>query len=178
MTNFTCNKLASSFTRSIKPAVILSAVMFTVACASQQKVDRVHSSIYHQQASIQQLQSDMEQVEKERQQVNTELQQLQANSSANEEQIQKTREQLLELDSRQSDINKVMKRVDTSIASNRRSISTIRTQEQKRQAIIKEQQQRWQQITAQTDTKLAEMEQQPLDTTLESNGGGSANAQP
>lgn len=178
MTNFKCNTIASSFTRSIKPAAIISAVMLTAACASQQKVDRVHSSIYHQQASIQQLQSDMEQVEKERQQVNAELQQLQANSSANEEQIQDTRDQLLELDTRQSDINKVMKRVNTSIASNSRSISTIQTKEQKRQAIIKEQQQRWQQITAQTDTKLANMKQQPLETTLESNGSGSANAQP
>lgn len=178
MTNFKCNKIASSFTRSIKPAAIISAVMLTAACASQQKVDRVHSSIYHQQASIQQLQSDMEQVEKERQQVNAELQQLQANSSANEEQIQDTRDQLLELDTRQSDINKVMKRVNTSIASNSRSISTIQTKEQKRQAIIKEQQQRWQQITAQTDTKLANMKQQPLETTLESNGSSSANAQP
>lgn len=178
MTNFKCNKLASILTRSIKPAAIISAVMFTAACASSQKVDRVHSSIYHQQASIQQLQSDMQQVEKEREQVNAELQQMQANSGANEEQIQKTKEQLLELDTRQSDINKVMKRVNTSVASNSRSISTIQTKEQKRQAIIKEQQQRWQQITAQTDTKLADMEQQPLESTLESNGGGSANAQP
>ncbi len=79
---------------------------------------------------------------------------------------------------KRDDINKVMKRVNTSVASNSRSISTIQTKEQKRQAIIKEQQQRWQQITAQTDTKLADMEQQPLESTLESTGGGSANAQP
>ena len=178
MTKLKCDKFASSLSFFIKPAAIMTALVFTAACASSQKVDRVHSSIYHQQASIQQLENDMEQVEKERQQVNAELQQLQANSSVNEEQIRKTKDQLLELDNRQSDINQVMRRVNSSVASNSRSIATINTQEQKRQAIIKEQQRRWQQITAQTDTKLADMEKQPLESTLESNPGGSANAQP
>ena len=68
---------------------ILSAVFVSLlasACASTQKVDRVHASIYHQQTSIQQLQSDMQRVEKQRLQVATELERLQQDGSSNQQQ--------------------------------------------------------------------------------------------
>jgi chromosome segregation ATPase len=168
---------ASFSTNSIKLVAIVSAIVITAACASPQKVDRIHASIYHQQASIQQLQGDMQRVEEEREQVNAELQQLQADSSNREEQIQKTKDELVVLDARQADLNKVMKQVDNKVASNTRTISTINTQERKRQAIIKAQQKRWQQITAQTNTKLADIERQPLDSGLESSGSESTNVQ-
>ncbi len=184
MTNYKCMTFASFSTSStssissIKIAAIASTIVVTAACASPQKVDRIHASIYHQQASIQQLQSDMEQVAKEREQVNAELQQLQTDSSNREEKIQQTKDELVVLDARQADLNKVMKQVNNKVASNTRTISTINTQEKKRQAIIKAQQKRWQQITAQTNTKLADIERRPLDSSLESSGSESANVQP
>lgn len=178
MTNYKCTTFTSFLTSAIKPTILISAITISAACASPQKVDRIHTSIYHQQASIQQLQSDMQQVEQERQQVNAELQQLQADSSSKDEQIRKTKDELVALDAKQADLNKVMKQVNTSVASNTRTISTIQTKERKRRAIIKAQQERWQQITAQTNTKLADIERKPLESGLESSGGDSANVQP
>ncbi len=159
---------------------ILSAVFVSLlasACASTQKVDRVHASIYHQQTSIQQLQSDMQRVEKQRLQVATELERLQQDGSSNQQQIEVTRERLEALEAKQSDIAAVMSKVNSSVATNTRSISALKTSEQKRREIIKAQQLRWQQITAQTNTKLAEIENQTTDPARELNRGDSTDVQ-
>lgn len=170
--------IASLVPTPVKHLAILSAALLTAACASPQKVDRIHSSIYHQQATLQQLETDMQQIEQQRQQVESQLQQLEADSGAREEQIQQTRRQLVELDSRQSEVSRVMKQMNNSVASNTRSISSLQSKEEKRRAIIKAQQERWQQITAQANTKLAEIDQPPLDANPEAIGGGSDNVRP
>lgn len=162
----------------VKTLALLTAVLITAACASPQKVDRMHSSIYHQQATIQQLEHDMQDVQKQRQQVAAELQNLEANGSAQQEQIEQTREELLSLDQKQSEIGRVMQQMRSSVSGNSQSIAAIESKEKKRRAIIQAQQERWQQITAQTDTKLAEIDQPQLDNRLESGEGGIDSARP
>ncbi len=136
----------------------VSLALFVSACASPQKVDRVHASMYHQQASIQQLQSDMERVEKQRQQLTDHLQKLEQDGSSSQRQIDETRTRLEALEVKQSDIALVMRQLNGNVASNTRSISTLKTNEQKRREIIRAQQLRWQKITAQTNARLAEIE--------------------
>lgn len=157
-------------------AVALTGLLAS-ACASTEKVDRVHASIYHQQTSIQQLQSDMQRVEKRRQQVAAELERLQKDGTSNQQQIDLTRERLDALEVKQSDIATVMRQINTSVASNTRSISTLKTTEQKRREIIKAQQLRWQQITAQTNSKLAEIENPVADPARELNRGDATDVQ-
>ncbi len=142
----------------IKLLGVVSLALMASACASPQKVDRVHASMYHQQASIQQLQTDMERVEKQRQQLTAELERLEQDGSSSQLQIDATRERLEVLEARQSDIAVVMREIKGNVASNTRSISSLKTTEQKRQEIIRAQKLRWQQITAQTNSRLAEID--------------------
>jgi outer membrane murein-binding lipoprotein Lpp len=176
MTHRKCTP-ASKLAAPLKPLALLFAVTLA-ACASPQKVDRMHASIYHQQATLQQLESDFEQIQQERQQVASELQRLEAGGNARQEEIQQSRNQLQELDAEQVKLQQVMRQMSNSVASNTQSISTMESKEKKRQAIIREQRERWQQITTQTNTKLAEMDQPQLNPGVESAGGVSNNAQP
>ncbi len=168
----------SSIAAAQKILAVLFAAIAITACASPKKVDRIHSSIYHQQASIQQLEDDMVQIEEERQQVAAELQRLETEGGARAEQIQQTRDQLLELDDQQNQIQQVMRQMDSKVTNNSRSISALESKEQKRRAIIRAQQERWQEITVQTDTKLAEVDQPQLNPGVESNEGDIDNAKP
>lgn len=151
----------------LKALAVTAAVMLVAACASPQKVDRMHSSLYHQQASLQQLENDFLQLQQEREEVAAQLQQLEADNDAREEDIQQTRQQLEALDGEQVEIQKVMRQMDANVATNTRSIKAIQSKEEKRQAIIREQQRRWEQITTQTNTKLAEIDQPQMNPGLE-----------
>lgn len=152
---------------ALKPLVLACASLLMVACASPQKIDRVHSSLYHQQASLQQLEKDFQQLQVERAEVSSELERLEANDGARQEEIQHTRHQLQELDGKQAEIQQTMRQMGGDVANNTQSISQINSREQQRQAIIRAQQERWEQITAQANTKLAEIDQPQMNTDLE-----------
>lgn len=153
-----------------------AAVVLVTACASPQKVDRMHSSLYHQQASLQQLEDDFLQLQQEREEVEAQLKQLEADNEARAEDIQQTRQQLQTLDGEQVQIQKVMRQMGADVATNTRSIEVMQSKDEKRQAIIREQQRRWEQITTQTNTKLAEIDQPQMNPGLE--GQERDNAQP
>ena len=104
------------------------------------------------------------------------LKQLEADSEARSEDIQQTRQQLQTLDGEQVQIQKVMRQMGANVATTTRSIEVIQSKEEKRQAIIREQQRRWEQITTQTNTKLAEIDQPQMNPGLE--GQERDNAQP
>jgi outer membrane murein-binding lipoprotein Lpp len=161
---------APSMTRSINTTLVVFASLLLAACAAPQKVDRIHTSVYHQQASIQQLQSDLKEIKAQRQQVASDLQRLQADGGDNQQKIAATQSQLLELEAKQANISTVIQQVNNGVYKNTRSIATLNKAEQKRQDIIKAQKLRWQQITAQTNAKLAEIDRAPADPRREVNG--------
>ena len=178
MTTAKTKATTSFMSSSISVIASISAALFLSACASPQKVDRVHASMYHQQASIQQLQTDMERVEKQRQQLTAELERLEQDGSSSQRQIDETRTRLEALETKQSDIALVMRQLNGNVASNTRSITTLRTNEEKRREIIRAQQLRWQKITAQTNARLAEIEStSSVPATGELNRGESSDVQ-
>jgi chromosome segregation ATPase len=166
---------APTMTSCIKPAIVTLVALFSAACAAPQKVDRIHTSVYHQQASIQQLQSDLQEVKAQRQKVASDLQRLQADGNDKQVQIEATKSQLIELEAKQASITSVMQQVNTGVSKNTRSISTLNKAEKKRQDIIKAQKLRWQQITAQTNSKLAEIDRAPVDPRREVNAAEGTN---
>ena len=139
--------------------VIALATLLLSGCASSQKVDRVHSSLYYQQASIQQLQHDIEAIQQQRQDVLSRLDQLQRKSTDHAGLIERNQRQLQQLEGAQQRLTRAVSTVRSAVAANRGAITSMATAEQQRQAIIKAQRARWLEITEQTDRKLADLDQ-------------------
>lgn len=142
-----------------KIAVVTIASILVAGCAYQQKVDRVHSSLHYQQASIQQLQKDLATIQQQRAEVLSSLEQLQTNSTEHTAQIQQNALELEQLDNEQEQLDNKLSTMNHSVAVNRGAISNIKNSEQERLAIIKSQQEKWLEITAQADKELAEVNQ-------------------
>jgi predicted nucleic acid-binding Zn-ribbon protein len=172
------SKTPSRLAHRAKPVTIGFASLLTVACTTQQKVDRVHASIYHQEASIQQLESDLRDIEVQRGKILSDLDTIQVENDENADQIRQASDKLTALSDQQTALNNKMRNVNASVYSNTRSLSDIQSDEEKRMAIIKEQQEKWQQITQHTDRKLSELEPPKVATDLEAKESTSNNEQP
>jgi chromosome segregation ATPase len=172
------SRTPSRLAQCAKPVTIGFASLLTVACTTQQKVDRVHASIYHQAASIQQLETDLRDIEVQREKILSDLDTMQAENDESAEQIRQASMELTNLSDQQTALNKKMRNVNASVYSNTSSLSDIQSDEEKRMTIIKEQQEKWQQITQHTDQKLSELEQPQMATDSQAKESALNNGQP
>jgi outer membrane murein-binding lipoprotein Lpp len=166
------DRLRAPLGRAGTAAAVLALANLLSACASSQKVDRVHSSLYYQQASIQQLQHDIESIEQQRQEVLSRLDQLQRKSADHAGLIERNQRQLQQLGGAQQQLTRAVGAMRSSVAANRGAITSMSSVEQQRQAIIKAQRARWLEITEQADRKLADLDQPQMDA----NPGSTENA--
>lgn len=148
--------------------IVACVILSLGGCASQQKVDRVHSSLYYQQASIQQLQHDIDAIERQRQEVISSLDQLRQESDKHSGLIRQNQSQLQQLDGAQQQLTRNLGAVRSSVAASRSAIASINSIEAQRQAIIRAQQEKWREITERTDRQLADIDQAKMGNALES----------